>query len=166
MLIFIFSSRVFACSCAGEQLTNKSIDEVRKEKKNYYLNEFSGAVFVGEIINCQRVSVKWFAKTESGKAASYQMYKYTIRVAEYWLGIKSRTVTVYGEPSEQTVSRNSRSYSSCGYALDKGKTYFFAPRFYKKNLLIGMCDFARGGSDPSEHPAIEFRTIMGEPKQF
>lgn len=164
MLIFVLSGRVFACSCQREQLTNKSIDEIRKEKRNYFLNEFSGAAFIGKIVERKRVSVNWVRKTESGKPVESQMYKYTIRVTEYWLGVKSRTITVYGEPPEQMPSR---SYSSCGFTLDKGKTYFFTPSLEQKNLMIGQCDFARGGgSDPSKYPAIEFRKIMGEPKRF
>ena len=94
-----------------------------------------------------------------------QMYKYTIRVKEYWLGVASSTIVVYGEPTEQ-IFKNSRSGSSCGFKLNKGLNYFFTPRLYQKNLLIGQCDFAGGGSKPDEGRAVEFRKIMGEPKRF
>jgi len=93
------------------------------------------------------------------------MYKYTIRVEEYWLGVESRTIVVYGEPAEQ-IYGNFRSSSSCGFKLNIGKTYFFTPRFYENNLMLEECDFAGGGSDPNGYSATEFRKIMGEPKRF
>jgi hypothetical protein len=165
VLMIIFSSGVLACSCGGEPLTDKTIDAIRKEKRNYFLNEFSGAAFVGKITNRERVNVNWIAKTLDGKPAISQMYKYTIRIKEYWLGVKSPTITVYGEPVEQ-IFGNSRSGSSCGFKLSKGITYFFTPGFYENHLTISQCDFAGGGSDPNEYAAKEFRKIMGEPKRF
>lgn len=165
VLMIIFSSGVLACSCGSEPLTNKTIDEIRNEKRKYFLDEFSGAAFVGKIVRRERVSVTWMAKTLAGKSADFQMYKYTIRVSEYWLGVKSPTIVVYSEPDEQ-IYHNSGSGSSCGFKLNTGKTYFFTPGFYENNLTIGQCDFAGGGSEPNEYAAKEFRTIMGEPKQF
>ena len=165
VLMMIFSGAAIACSCAPMPFSNKSIDDVRKEKRNYFLSEFSGAAFIGKIINRKRVKVNWVVKTESGKAADSQMYKYTIRVSEYWLGVTRPTVIVYGEPVEQ-IHGDSRSGTSCGFKLDKGKTYFFTPGIYESNLTIHLCDFAGGASDPNEGRATEFRKIMGEPKRF
>lgn len=164
-LIIFLSGGVFACSCAGEPWTNKSIDEVRKKKKNYFLNEFSGAAFVGKIVKRERVNVNWIAKTLAGEPTVSQMYRYTIRVKEYWLGVMSPTVIVYGEPVEQ-IYDNFRSGSSCGFRLKKGQSYFFTPHLYQNNLEISQCDFAGGGSDARDHPATEFRKIMGAPKRF
>ena len=165
-VIIILSGGVFACSCAAKPPHGKSINEVRSEKRNYFLNEFSGAAFVGRIVKRERVNVNWIAKTLAGEPAVSQMYKYTIRVTEYWLGVKSPTIIVYGEPVQQIFGR-SRSSSSCGFELSKGRTYFFTPEFYEReNLTIDQCDYAHGGSDPNENPATEFRKIMGEPKRF
>jgi hypothetical protein len=163
--MMIFPVGAFACSCAPVPWTNKTIDEIRKEKRNYFLNEFSGAAFIGKIINRQRAKVNWIAKSESGKPADFQMYKYTIRVSDYWLGVSSPTVIVYGEPVEQ-IHGNSRSGTSCGFKLDRGKTYFFTPGLYERKLVIELCDFAGGGADPTDGAASEFRKIMGEPKRF
>jgi hypothetical protein len=165
VLMIIFSGGVFACSCAPVAITNKSIDVIRKEKRNYFLNEFSGAAFVGKIINRRRVKVNWVWKDESGQAVDSQMYKYTIRVSEYWLGVTRPTIIVYGEPSEWSEG-NFEYRTSCGFKLNKGNTYFFTPGFYESNLTIGLCDYAGGGSDPLGDAATEFRTIMGEPKRF
>lgn len=96
------------------------------------------------------------------------MYRYTIRVKEYWLGVKAPTMVVYGEPSIQIFDdyMSGSSGSSCGFKLENGKTYFFTPDLYQNNLQIGLCDFAGGGSDPVDGPVAEFRRIMGEPKRF
>jgi hypothetical protein len=165
ILMIVFSGGVFACSCAPVPLTNRSIDAIRKEKRNYFLNEFSGAAFIGKIIKRQRVNVNEGAKNESGEAVDSQMYKYTIRVSEYWLGVTRPTIIVYGEPSE-SLEGNFEYRTSCGFKLNKGNTYFFTPGFYESNLTIGLCDYAGGGSDPNGGAAIEFRKIMGEPKRF
>ena len=161
-LIIILSGGVFACSCAPEPWTDKSIDEIRKEKRNYFLNEFSGAAFVGKIVKRERVNVNWIAKTEIGAPVAIDYYRYTIRVKEYWSGVKAPTIIVYGEPERHRDG----SSSSCGFKLKKGNAYFFTPSFYEKNLVIGQCDFAGGGSSPKEGRATEFRKIMGEPKRF
>lgn len=165
VLLTIISSVSFACSCAPPLATNKTLNEIRKEKRSYFLNEFSGAAFVGQIINRERENVNWIARTLDGKPAISQMYKYTIRMKEYWLGVKMRTIAVWGEPEEE-IFGNSRSGSSCGFKLSKGKTYFFTPGFYENHLTIDQCDFAGGGSSPNEGRAAEFRNIMGEPKRF
>jgi hypothetical protein len=101
----------------------------------------------------------------AGEPTVSQMYRYTIRVKEYWLGVKSPSMVVYGEPSIQ-IFDDYISGSSCGFKLEKGKTYFFTPDLYQNNLRIGLCDFAGGGSDPVDGPVAEFRRIMGEPKRF
>jgi hypothetical protein len=129
------------------------------------LSKFSGAAFVGKIISRQRVNVNWISKTLEGKPAISQMFKYTIRVNEHWIGVKSRTMVVYGEPDEQIYGRYG-SGTSCGFKLEKGQTLFFTPEFYKNNLTIQLCDFAGGGSSPVEGRANEFRKIMGESKRF
>ncbi len=165
VMTIIFSGAVFACSCGGEPLTDKSIDEIRKEKRNYFLNNFSGAAFVGKIVSRQRINVTWFAKTLDGKPAIYQMYKYTIRIKEYWFGVKSLTISIYGQPVEQ-IYGNFRTGNSCGFRLSIGKTYFFTPEFYEGHLKMGPCDFAGGASEPSDYAAKEFREIMGKPKRF
>ena len=165
VLTLVFSGGVFACSCAPPPITTKSIETIRREKRDYFLNEFSGAAFVGKIINRQRVTVKSSPKTETGSAADVQMYKYTIRVSEHWLGVSSPTMVVYGEPAEE-IFGDSRSGSSCGFKLGKGKTYFFTPRLYERKLVIELCDYAGGGADPTDGAASEFRKIMGEPKRF
>lgn len=163
--MIVLSDEVSACSCTPPLVTNKTTQELRAEKKNYFLSEFSGAAFVGKIVNRERVNVRWFAKTLTGEPTQFQMYKYTIRVSEYWLGVKSNIIIVFGEPDEQ-IYANSRSGSSCGFTLTKGQSYFFTPESYQSNLTISQCDFAGGGSSPNEGRAAEFRKIMGEPKRF
>jgi len=168
ILSFLFSVDAIACSCAPTPISNKSIDEIRLEKRNYFLNEFSGAAFIGKIVKRERVNVNWVAKTLAGDPTDFQMYRYTIRIKEYWFGVRSPTLLVYGKPLEQIALKegDGASWSSCGIKLNAGKTYFFTPTFDRNNLEISQCDFARSGSDPREYPAIEFRKIMGEPKRF
>ena len=164
----VLANNSYACSCLPPPVGNKSIEEIRAGKRNYFLNEFKGAAFVGKILNRELVIVNWMAKTEAGEPADSTMYRYTIRIKEYWFGVKSRTVIVYGEPAEPLVLKNGDSYgwSSCGFKLKTGQTYFFTPSIYANNLQIDQCDFAQGGSDPIRYPATEFRKIIGEPKRF
>jgi hypothetical protein len=164
-LLLLFSVKAFGCTCAIEPYSSKSIEQRRAEKKLYFLNEFSGAAFTGKIVKRERVNVKWIAKTLAGEPTDSQMYKYTIRVSEYWLGVKSSTLVVYGEPIQQ-IYGNSRSGSSCGFKLKVGTTYFFTPGLYDEYLTIGQCDYAGGGSEPNGGRETEFRKIMGEPKRF
>lgn len=158
----------FACSCAPPPVGDKTIEEIRAERKRYFLNDFKGAVFIGKILKRELVIVNWVAKTEAGEPADSSMYRYTIRVKEYWLGVKSSTAIVYGEPAEFLVLSTGESYgmSSCGFKLKTGQTYFFTPRLNQNTLEINQCDFAGGGSDPKGYPATEFRKTMGEPKRF
>lgn len=163
---FFLSIYVFGCSCAPEPYRpGITLDQIRKERREYFINEFAGAAFIGKIVKRERVNVNWIARTMAGEPAISQMYRYTIRVREYWLGVKSPTIIVYGEPVEE-IYGNSRSGSSCGFKLDQGKTYFFTPSLYENNLTIDQCDFAGGGSAPKEGRANEFRKIMGEPQRF
>ncbi len=165
VLLFL-SAKAFGCSCAPPLLEpSKSIEEKRAETRNYFLNEFSGAAFIGKIIKRERVNVNWVSTTLDGEPSISQMYRYTIRVKEYWLGVKSRTVIIYGEPTEQIFGQ-SRGGSSCGFKLTTGRTLFFTPRLYQNNLTIGICDYAGAGSSPDGHQANEFRKMMGEPKRF
>ena len=162
--MMVFSTHAFGCSCAPIT-AGKTIDELRSERRNFFLNEFTGAAFVGKVVKSNRVNVNWIAKTLDGEPTDSQMYRYTIRVNEYWLGVKSPTVVVYGEPAEQIYGKFS-SIGSCGIKLDKGRTYFFTPHLYQGHLQIHQCDFAGGGSLPNGPKAIEFKRIMGESKQF
>lgn len=166
LALVAISSDGIACSCAPPPIGNKSLEEIRAEKRNYFLNEFDGAAFSGKIIKRKRATVNWIAKTMTGEPSVSQEYRYTIRVKEYWLGVNSRTIIVYGEPAEQIWNDGVRSVSSCGFKLSEGQRYFFTPQLYQGNLQIGQCDFAGGGSDPNTNPALEFRKIMGEPKRF
>ncbi len=168
IVLFLFSFNTMACSCAPPRISTQSIDEIRNEKHNYFLYEFSGAAFIGKIVKREIVIVNWVAKTLTGEPTDSPMYRYTIHVKEYWLGVRSSTVIVYGELDGPVVLSNGNSYGwgSCGFKLNKGKTYFFTPRLSQNNLEIDMCDFAGGGSAIDESPATEFRKIMGEPKRF
>jgi len=164
----VLSNNSHACSCLPPPVGNKSIEQIRTEKRNYFLNEFEGAAFVGKILKRELVIVNWMAKTETGEPADFSMYRYTIRIKEYWFGVKSRTVIVYAEPAEPLILKNGDSFgwSSCGFKLKTGRTYFFTTSIYVNNLQIDQCDFAQGGSNPKKYPATEFRKIMGEPKRL
>ncbi len=165
MTLVVFSAYGLGCSCAPPPVSSKDVEEIRAEKRRYFQTEFSGAAFIGKIVKRERANVNWMARTMAGEPTVSQLYRYTIRVKEYWLGVKAPTMVVYGEPSIQ-IFDDSMSGSSCGFKLEKGKTYFFTPDLYQNNLQIGLCDFAGGGSDPVDGPVAEFRRIMGEPKRF
>lgn len=169
VLIFLlpaaYSVEGLACSCGGEPLRpGVPIEQIRKEKREYFLNEFKGAAFIGRIVKRENVSMDRAIATENGETVFIEYYKYTIRVTEYWFGVDSKTIVVYGEPDKK--KNRGEGTSSCGFTLKKGRTYFFTPHRYKNDLEIQLCDFAGGGSDPNEYPATEFRKIMGPPKTF
>ena len=141
------------------------MEQFRKEQREYFLNKFNGSAFVGTIIKRQRVQVDWIAYDNNGRPVTTEYYRYTVRISDYWFGVDSKIVFVYGPPEEVTEGRY-KHHDSCGFTLNKGQIYFFTPRFVKNNLDINMCDYARGGSDPGGYRGAEFRKIMGEPKRF
>lgn len=159
ILLLVISGESLGCSCSPIPITSKSIDEIRNEKREYFLNEFRGAVFTGKVVKVDRVVINWVRKTQEGEPVPIDYFRYTIRVKEHWLGVDSRTMIVYGEPDIGLGG----SRSSCGFKLKKGKTYFFAPQFYNyPSLVMGQCDWGRWDPDS----ATEFTKIMGEPKHF
>src|SRR5262245_22916674 len=84
----MFSVRVLGCGCAPiTRDSRKSVDEIRREKKKYFLEEFSGAAFIGKIVKREIAIVNWIKKTETGEPTDAPMYRYTILVKEYWLGV-------------------------------------------------------------------------------
>lgn len=163
-MLVAFSSVGLACSCfPSPYRPDVTVEQIRKEKRDYFLNEFKGAAFIGKIIKREHVLVNWIAKMETGEPVDDPEYRYSIRIKEYWFGVESRTLIVYGEPSEPFPGYGT---SSCGFKLDIGRTYFFTPRINAQSLEIDECDFAGGGSAPDGNAATEFRHIMGEPKRF
>lgn len=119
---------------------------------------------MGKVIKREPAHVNWLAIDSDSKPLTVGYFRYTINVSEFWFGVESRTVYVYGEPNEPLDPGG--GWSSCGFRLKEGRTFFFTPRIYKESLLIDMCDYSRGGSELDEFNVLEFRKVMGEPKSF
>src|SRR5688572_19643627 len=135
-LLFLCVDAV-GCSCAPERIRpGVTVEQIRNEKYKYFSSEFKGAAFIGKIVKRELVIVNWIAKTEAGEPADSTRYRYTIRVKEYWFGVKSPTIIVYGAPAEPLVLSNGDSYgwSSCGFKLKIGQIYFFTPAIHENNL--------------------------------
>ena len=164
LALLALSSESLACSCGNPIRLDVTLDQVRKEKREYFLNEFRGAAFIGKIVKRERVRLNWIATSVAGEPVALEFFKYTIRVSDHWFGVNSKSVVVFGEPDEP--SDRSQGTTSCGFKLNEGKTYFFTPHLYKNSLEIELCDYAGGGSEPSGNRAVEFRKIVGEPKRF
>lgn len=164
-----FSIESLACSCAPFPIRpDVTIEQRRKEQRDYFLNQFKGAAFIGKIVKRELVRIDRNVKTDGDEANQYDhYYRYTIRVREHWFGVNSRSIFVYGEPEKYPIYEGVVwGSTSCGFKLKSGRIYFFTPELYNGNLHIGQCDFAEAGSDPSDYPAAEFRKIMGESKRF
>jgi hypothetical protein len=169
VLLPLISIKSFACSCGSFPIrAGASLEQIRNERRDYFLNEFKGAAFVGKIVNRERIRIDRDVKAAGGEEYPYEhYYRYTIRVKEHWFGVNSRSIYVYGEPDKYPMYDGVVwGSSSCGFKLKTGRTYFFTPQLYDGLLHIGLCDFAGGGSDHREGRITEFRNIMGEPKQF
>lgn len=166
--LFVFTDVAHACSCAPVPLVDRRSEEYRKQRREYFLSEFKGAAFIGEIIKRERVSFR--NNSVNGSFAGQQFFKYTIRVSEHWFGVTSKTVVVYGEPNLSHYTYTARkgrvrtsTGSSCGFTLSVKKKYFFVPKLTDGRLLIDLCDDAGGGSQPGSSSESEFRATMGEP---
>jgi hypothetical protein len=168
-IFMAFASEGVACSCGEEPIPpGVTIEQFRQKRREYFLNEFKGAAFVGKIVNRERIRIDRDVKAAGGEEYPYEhYYRYTIRVKEHWFGVNSRSVYVYGEPDKYPMYDGVVwGSSSCGFKLKTGRTYFFTPQLYDGLLHIGLCDFAGGGSDPLEGRVVEFTKIMGQPKRF
>jgi hypothetical protein len=164
-----FSIESLACSCGSFPVrAGMTLEEIRKERRNYFQNEFKGAAFIGKIAKRELVRIDRNTKTDGDEADQYEFYyRYTIRVREHWFGVSSESIYVYGEPESYPIYNGVlRGSTSCGFKLEKGRTYFFTPELFKNDLHINQCDFAGAGSGLNDYPATEFRKIMGEPKRF
>lgn len=168
VVLSAFSIESLACSCGEFPIrAGMTADEIRKERREYFQNEFKGAAFIGKILKRELVRIDRNTKAKGEDMDQYeQYYRYTIRVREHWFGVNSKLIFVYGEPDKYPMGDDFWGSTSCGFKLKKGRAYFFTPQLYDNDLHIGLCDFAGGGSDPLEGRVEEFTKIMGEPKRF
>ena len=102
-----------ACSCApppteAEQAKMLAAP-VNPEVKRWWLEEFEGAVLIGNVIKIEKVDVKWFNRMA-------RMKKVTIKVERAWVGVTGETFVVYTSLGKG---------GDCGVPYSKGKTYFF-----------------------------------------
>ena len=97
-------------------------------------------------------------------------YRYTVKIDEYWLGITSPVITVYGEAGDSFpfgLFDRGAGITSCGFRLEKGKRFFFTPNMSQGSVLeIQLCDYAGGASGLDGRVYTEFRKVMGEPMHF
>jgi len=169
VLLPLLLIKSLACSCGSFPIrAEASLEQIRNERRDYFLNDFKGAAFIGKIVNRERIRIDRGVKAAGGEEYPYEhYYRYTIRVKEHWFGINSRSVYVYGEPDKYPMYDGVVwGSSSCGFKLKTGRTYFFTPQLYNGIMQIDQCDFAGAASDPTGRAATEFRKIMGEPKRF
>jgi hypothetical protein len=109
-----FSGQVaLGCSCL-------EVESDKKEKLDYkkWLEEFDGAVFVGQVV-----------KIESIKS-SYQL-KVTFEVETYWKGVETTKSIIY----------TARDGAACGVTYVEGKKYFVVANASKGELHTDLCSW-------------------------
>ena len=155
LIVFGYTTS-FACSCAPIPLlrANETPEERWSAKRNYLLKEFKGAAFVGKVTKREPVLLN---------RAPY--YRYTIDVTEYWRGVSSPKVIVFGEAD--TSFDMSVGFTSCGFRVQKGKSFFFTPVEYQRGVLeIQLCDYAGGAGELDGYKIADLRRAFGDSTRF
>ena len=94
------------------------MEEIRKERRDYFLNAFKGAAFIGKIVKRELVRVERNVKTEGDDADRYEYYfRYTVRVRDHWFGVNSKLIFVYSEPDKYPIGDDYWGGTSCGFKL-------------------------------------------------
>lgn len=117
-VVFFLTQNAFACECAWKDST------MNKEKATkFYLNEFQGAVFSGEITNITE-------EIDDSTENSVFVIKLSILIQTNYFGDKKEKVTIY------------TTKYGCGISdFEKGKTYLFVTHKSNGQMSTIVCDY-------------------------
>ena len=99
---YVFSLNVFGCSFIETDIVLS-----KEEIKKYYLEEFKGAIFIGEVLSVKKTTVKWFNENTI-------MNEVEIEVEKYWTGVDKSEITIYTGVGP----------GDCGTEFKIGKKYY------------------------------------------
>lgn len=130
MFLGVFSQTSFGCSCfhrfdSGEK-TPEEIKELKKSERNYYLNKFKGAIFVGKVLSVEKVNRKIHDKFIISER------KVVFKVEKYWIGVESDTITIY----------TGMGGGDCGIKFQEGDITFVKADNYEDRFMTGICSYS------------------------
>jgi hypothetical protein len=139
-----------ACSCSpppSKEMEAKMVSApIDPETRRFWLEEFEGAVFVGNVIKIEKVHVTWFDKRT-------RMKRVTVNVEKSWLGVKQKTFVIY-----TSLGKN----GDCGVPYVKGQKYFFYAPIIGGQLWTNICSPA----DPDNYMTRMFEKMFGDERSF
>jgi hypothetical protein len=146
----VFVPEARACSCLKSDETEKDPQKIRESVRNFYRNEFKGAVFTGRVLKVEKVGRKIdddFVATEN---------KVTVEVDKYWVGSVRPVMTVY-----------TGTGGDCGVNFVPGGRYFFYPHSSEGRLRAGICDYVSNAAMEANAESVKnFSEILGPAKTF
>jgi hypothetical protein len=113
--------------------------------RKWYLEEFKGAVFIGEVTEIHKVKVKWLGHRRP-------MKKVTVWVEGYWVGVKNPELTIH----------TGVGGGDCGVRYTKGERYFFFASSREGRLETDICSHHSLDDGVIE----EWDKFLGERKAF
>lgn len=147
----LFSTFVLGCSCVTAEASEKDPAKMRTVLRDYYLNEFTGAIFTGSVDEIKQV------KTNIDKDFYTMENEVVISVEKYWIGVKTQKVTL----------RTGIEGGDCGVQYDLKKRYFFFAQYIKGMLKTGICDYDSKYSMSADGPSVSaYDEILGPAKSF
>lgn len=152
VIVLAFATDSLACSCIQEELTDASprTAKAKKEKRrNYFTNEFKGALFIGQVLNVELVPNDVRFPNQKDK-------KLTVKVISYWLKEPARTMTIYTGLND----------GDCGVQFEVGVKYVFKPSFYSGTYKSILCDYKNLSNGPDGIDAKELIDLFGKPKRM
>ena len=152
VIVLVFATDSLACSCIEEELTDASPRTAKAKKaqrRNYFANEFKGALFIGEVVKLELVSTDLRFPDQKEK-------KLTVKVISYWLTAPTRTITIYTGLDD----------GDCGVQFEVGSKYVFKPSFYSGTYKSILCDYKSRFRGPDGIDAKELIDLFGKPKKL
>ena len=143
MLLVFGVQSVHACTC-GSVVAKDGSKISDEELRKVYLEQFDGALFIGEVAKIRKVKVN----TDD---TSMPLLRVTMKVEQFWRGVESpefNIFTYYGA-------------GSCGVSYVKGRKYFVFAQNLEWGLTTDSCTAFR-----SLKEASDFIKMLGEGKSF
>jgi len=119
LLLMLSGHVAYACTC-GKGKVEGAFNA--KSYKKFWLEEFPGLVFSGQVIKTEKVKVNEFGGT-------WEMWKVTFRVERYWRGDGHPIAVIY----------TNTGCCSCGIDYEEGKKYFVSAQLLQGLPQTDIC---------------------------
>jgi hypothetical protein len=148
LLTCLSNQTASACMCrkivyGGEPTTEAERQAADKQVRDFWLAEYRGALFTGEVVSIRRVSVKWLEMVRT-------MVEVTVKVDRYWRGVRRPLMTFY----------TGIGGGDCGVRYRKGDRRFFNPEVVSGRLETDICSVLNEGE------VAALTKLLGEGQSF